>query len=383
MIREEDACTFELSRIFRYKPNLAKALVEHFGDAESLFKLSRGQLEEVFGPHCSLQSAIAEADLEKAHRELREILDKGYRYLTITDPDYPDSLSICEDAPVGLFVDSEDSFRSIFGRKRISVVGTRDISPYGMEWCRKTVYALATTAERPSIVSGLAFGTDITAHISAIEAGLPTIAVLGTGIGRVYPQQHTVYAERIRKLPGSAVLSEYPPDAGVSALNFLSRNRIIAGLSEATVLVESRIKGGGMTTARLASSYGRDVFAVPGRNDDLRSQGCNVLIGRHTAEPLIDTGAFISYLGLKTQKAGKAHPDDTEKYLNGLSARGCCDVEGIRRILLAIRSERGITVSGLAESTGMSMSSVLSATGMLESDGMVTLDLLQRCFPAK
>ena len=182
----------------------------------------------------------------------------------------------------------------------VAVVGTRDISPYGREWCERIVHALARTSPKPLIVSGLAIGTDICAHKAALEASLPTIAVMATGTDTIYPYRHRQIAEKMSGTQGCALVTDYPPGTAPLPVNFLRRNRIIAGLSHATILVESKIKGGGMMTCRLAFSYDRDVYALPGRADDLRSQGCNHLIRARMAEPLTSEEDIIDSLGLLT-----------------------------------------------------------------------------------
>lgn len=376
MMRRDIICAFALSGIFRYEPRIARAVVDVLGDTEAIFGLDSEQLAGVLGPYSKYRDGILSADLDKSGRQLERILEKGFRYVSIMDEAYPESLRICEDAPMGLFVDSSSGNDAIFSTRRVAVVGTRDISPYGKLWCNKIVGALAATGERPAIVSGLAFGTDITAHLAALDGGLPTIAVLGSGIGDIYPRQHCMYAERLRAAAGCAMVSEYPPGTDIAAINFLSRNRIIAGLSEATVLVESKIKGGGMTTARIASSYSRDVFAVPGRNDDIRSQGCNFLIRTHTAEPLIDCGDFISSIGLK-KRSGKRFAGFAEYVRQHTPDEGDADIA--IRILKAIRSRSGISASEISSLTGTPFPKVVAIVGELESDGMISMDLLQRC----
>ena len=376
MIGKDSIYAFALSGIFRYEPRLAKAAYEALGGTQAIFMLDKDGLTELLGPYCRYRDAILETDLDKTGERLESIIEKGYRYIAITDDDYPESLRICEDAPMGLFVDSRSSIAGIFGTRRIAVVGTRDISPYGKTWCNRIVGAVSRTKERPCIVSGLAFGTDITAHLAALDGNLPTIAVLGSGIGDIYPRQHSMYAERIREAEGCAIVSEYPPGTDIGAINFLSRNRIIAGLSEAVVLVESKIKGGGMTTARIASSYSRDVFAVPGRNDDIRSQGCNFLIRTHIAEPLIDCGDFISSAGL-AKRASRSISDLTE--YAGQHAGNGRSADTICRILKIIRSSPGISIGEISSSTGTAFHETLAIAGEMESDGMIDVDLLQRC----
>lgn len=377
MENKEQVCSYALSRIFSYEPRIAHAIVEQLGDAAGIFSFDRDSLFELLGPFNRYRDAITSFSLDEAAADLARLAGEGYRYLHSGHPDFPEALSVCEDAPVGFFVRSEDSFGNIFGREAISVVGTRDMSSYGKEWCRRVVTALGGTRQRPTIVSGLALGVDITAHLAALENGLPTIAVLGNGAGMIYPACHSDYAERIIHTPCSAVITEYPPGACVSPVNFLCRNRIIAGLSKATVLVESRLRGGGMTTARQASSYGRDVFTVPGRNDDVRSQGCNLLIQAQLASPVIDAASFVRALGYSADAgcaAGRARPD-----ISGMRAMTGVEIDMAGRLLSAIRSKRDVTVTELSSMTGVQYGCLMAILGRLEADGMINIDMLQRC----
>ena len=264
----------------------------------------------------------------------------------------------------------------------ISVIGTRDLSPYGKEWCERLVGSLSEvpTEERPIIVSGLALGVDICAHTSALKHGLPTIGVMATGPDDIYPNRHRSIGEEICRTPGCALITDYPPGTAPLAIHFLRRNRIIAGLSEATILVESKIKGGGMMTARLADSYNRTVFALPGRVDDTRSQGCNHLIRSRIATPITSVQDFLNELGLK--HIGKKKPENENDRIRNLY-KGCLSDDKISqmgRILLAIRRERGITVEDIAIQTGIDYARVSQLLGMLETDGIISRDLLQRCF---
>ncbi|MBQ0096285.1 MAG: DNA-processing protein DprA [Bacteroidales bacterium] len=367
----EDVCTYALSRIFLREPKLSRAVIDTLGSAGALFSLDADGLFEALGPFSKYRDAIAATDLGRTAEELHRILkETSSRYMWHSHPDFPRALSGCEDAPVGFFFRSVDEPGNIFNRESVSVVGTRDITPYGKEWCGKVVAALGETVERPSVVSGLAYGVDITAQLKALETGLPTIAVLGNGTGSIYPAAHSRYAERIAGTKGCAVISEYPPDTEVLAVNFLARNRIIAGLSRATVLVESKIRGGGMTTARIAFSYGRDVFAVPGRNDDIRSQGCNALIQSRTAEALADTERFLESLGYRRRRGTAAAAS--------VSISGS-DVNTASSFLVRIRSRRGITVEELAAEEGLPVHRARAILTGLEADGIIDMDILGRC----
>ena len=264
--------------------------------------------------------------------------------------------------------------------KNIAVVGTRDISPYGKEWCAKVVGGLAETQQKPLIVSGLALGTDICAHRTAIEQGLPTIAVMPTGADAVYPHRHLAFADQLCHTPGCALITDYPPGTSPLPVNFLRRNRIIAGLSHATVLIESKIQGGGMMTARLAFSYDRDVFALPGRVDDLRSQGCNKMIAEKVAEPLVNVEDFIKSIGLDRASVS-SNRTDLPTMLDSFY-RGSVEKDTIREmaaLLECIRKNRGATVEELGIMTGIEYGKTSSLTAMLELDGFISIDLLQRC----
>lgn len=375
----ETVASFALSRIFRYEPRLAKAIVETLGSAEAIFRLDKDGLFEALGPFNKYREPIVNTSLDKASQELDDILKDGYSYIPHCHPDFPRNLSFCEDAPVGFFLRSDDSPANIFSGDRISIVGTRDITPYGREWCRRLTSALGETEEKPAIVSGLAYGVDINAQVGALDNGLKTISVLGNGIGSIYPAMHASYADRICHTPGCGIITEYPPGADVTATNFLCRNRIIAGMSRATILVESKLRGGGMTTARQASSYSRDVFAIPGRSDDVFSQGCNCLIQSHLAEPINSVEEFIDglgyhHVGTAVNKAAAMAPKD---YYSGSMDANKIDLAS--RILLMVRKNRGIAVSEMADSLHLPYHEVIALVTRLEGDGFIEVDILQRC----
>lgn len=208
--------------------------------------------------------------------------------LCIYDEAYPSALKSCPDAPFVLFVKTESTVEEVFKDfDGISVIGTRDPSPYGKEQTAKIVYELQVKEKTPAVVSGLAMGIDTVAHKAALEAGMKTVAVMATGISDpVYPTINRTLAERIAATEGSALVTPFIPGTAPMAINFLLRNHVIAGLNNHTILVESKDRGGGILTARLAFDYGRQVYAVPGRLDDIRSTGCNRLIREGIAEML-------------------------------------------------------------------------------------------------
>lgn len=378
---EEKACLCALSRIFGFEPKKGLALIERMGCASAVFALDKDGLEDLLGPYCKQRFQIRQAAVFDAARELETLEKAGVEFVGWGQEGYPLMLTECPDPPIGLYIKSATHPKDLWSRpKNIAVIGTRDISPYGKEWCTKVVGSLAETRQKPLIVSGLALGTDICAHRAALERELPTIAVMPTGPDAVYPHRHLAFADRLSHTPGCALITDYPPGTSPLPVNFLRRNRIIAGLSHATVLIESKIKGGGMMTARLAFSYDRDVFALPGRVDDLRSQGCTKMIAEKIAEPLVSVEDFIRSLGLDHASAeGKRIdlPDMLESHYG--ASIGTDTAREMAVLLECIRKNRGATVEDLGAMTGIEYGKASSLTAMLELDGFISIDLLQRC----
>ena len=375
---EEKACLCALNRIFGFEPKLALALIEHLGSAREVFCLSPKDLEEITGPYFKYKGRICCQAADEAAEELHRLSSSGISFCGWTEDGYPEILKECEDPPIGLYVRSTTPVEKLWSQG-ISVVGTRDISPYGREWCRKIVGGLSKCADKPVIVSGLAMGTDIEAHRMAIECGLPTIGVMATGPDRIYPWRHRDFAEKMVRTPGCALITDYPPGTAPLAIHFLRRNRIIAGLSKATILVESKIRGGGMMTCRLAFSYNRDVYALPGRIDDVRSHGCNDLIRRKTAEPITSVEDLIESLGMKGVRSGKPPIQGdiaARTYSDRMSSE---EYKQLKSILEYIRKHRGSTVEETACGTGIDIVSAARIASLLEIDGFITIDLLQRC----
>lgn len=380
-LSHEKICICALNRIFGFEPATAHSLVDHLGSASAVFALSKNDLHEILGPHSKYYHLISEAELERSRDELAGLNPDEYDFITMDSPDYPTLLKECPDAPLGLYIRSRTASDDIFsGRDLISVVGTRDISLYGREWCAKLVSAIADAGAKPLIVSGLALGVDITAHLCALDCGVPTVGVMATGIDDVYPYRHSGYARRIAETPGCALITDYPRGTAPVAVNFLRRNRIIAGMSKATILVESKTKGGGMMTANLAFSYNREVFALPGRIDDVRSGGCNHLIRAKVAEPIEDCISLIRSLGMDTD-APRARriplKERVREFYSGKMPAGRISL--IVEVAKQIDTHRGITPDELSVRTGFQYTDIAALACLLESDGFISMDLLQRC----
>lgn len=378
LLFEERVSACALNRIFGYEPRFAAALIREVGSASAVFGLPKEEIYRYLGPRKDYRDKICDASREEALKELSWLSTEGCSYVSLSEDIYPSLLKECEDAPAGLYVRSGTPVEELFNRgPSVSIVGTRDISLYGKEWCPKIVGAIASSKEKATIVSGLAFGVDITAHMAALAYGLPTIAVLPVGIDAVYPASHRTAAGKIVATPGCALVTDYPPGTGAVAVNFLRRNRIIAGLSKATILVESKSKGGGTMTARLAADYGREVFALPGRIEDVRSEGCNRLLREKIAEPITSLATLGEDLGLGAfSRRRKA--DLRELVLAHFKDRGE-EAEALASMASIIRHRRGITLDELCDSCSLDYGTVSSLALTLESEGFINIDLLQRC----
>ena len=265
---------------------LAKKLIVNVGDIEQVFKEKKATLSKIngIGNHV-LSHLFDEKNLKLATEELNYIKQNKIEYSCFLDETYPTNLQHCIDSPILLFKEGNIDFSN---KKIISIVGTRNMSSYGRDFCNKLIEDLAP--HNPIIVSGFAYGVDICAHKAAIKNNLQTIAVLAHGLEEIYPKVHKKYVSEVHKNGG--FLTEFWHNETPLRENFLKRNRIVAGISKATIIIESAEKGGSLVTADIANSYDKDVFAVPGRTTDLYSKGCNNLIKNNKAF-LLNSGEEI------------------------------------------------------------------------------------------
>ena len=258
---------------------VARHLLEAVGDAEAIFSEHSKALAKIPGIGSTLINEIKNPQvLIRAEKELAFTLKNNVKILFLTDPNYPKRLKECADAPVLLYLKGETDLNATHV---ISVVGTRRATPYGQEMTEQLLKGLSKSFPDLLVISGLAYGIDIAAHRNALRYGLPTVAVLAHGIDRIYPPLHRQTA--IEMLSNGGLLTDYPIGTTPDRMNFVARNRIVAGLSDATIVVESAEKGGSLITANIAFSYGRDVYTFPGRVTDHFSQGCNELIRQNKA----------------------------------------------------------------------------------------------------
>jgi DNA protecting protein DprA len=278
---------------------MAKKLLTHCGSAEAIFNTKINQIAAIDGVGTVLLRNLKDKSVfEKANLELEFIKSNNIKVSFFLDENYPDRLKHCIDSPVLIFSSGNINFK---GKKIISIVGTRQITGYGTEFCRKLIEDIAPL--NPVIVSGFAYGVDIVAHQLAMEYNLQTIGVLAHGLNQIYPKSHKKYVAKIEENGG--FITEFWSSSNPDKENFVRRNRIVAGMTEATIVIESADRGGSLITANLANDYNRDVFAVPGRVSDKYSQGCNNLIKTQKANVLTSAADLIYILNWDIENKAK------------------------------------------------------------------------------
>ncbi|MEM7106035.1 MAG: DNA-processing protein DprA [Bacteroidota bacterium] len=278
-----------LTLIPKIGPVISKNLLSHCGSAEAVFSESKKTLTKVPGVGTTLAKNILTQNVLKiAEKEIFRIKKSDIQPLFYTDKAYPSRLKHYNDSPLMIYCKGPADLNNF---RMVSVVGTRSPSPSGISFCEKLINDLKKL--EVTVVSGMAYGVDIAAHKTCLEHDIPTIGVLGHGLGTIYPSQHWATAHKM--IDEGALITEFLYDVKPERANFPMRNRIIAGMCDALVVVETKRKGGSMITAELANSYNKDVFAVPGRLKDENSKGCNHLIKTHQAA-LIESGKDIAYV---------------------------------------------------------------------------------------
>lgn len=276
----------------------ARKIIDTLHTEEAFFYLKETDVQYLTGVRANtIKNAEREKALQLADRILEQHSKHGVKSIYIKDESYPERLSHCPDAPLILYMVGNADLNA---KHSVSIVGTRNHSKYG-ELATKRIID-ETHGITDQIISGLAEGIDTIAHKEAVEHDINTIAVLGHGLDRIYPRSNERLAFEIIE-HGGALLSEFPFGVKPDRENFPKRNRIVAGMTEATVVVESSTKGGSLITARLAQDYNRDVFAVPGSIFNKNSAGCNLLIASNGAMPYIDGKQFTREMGWSRQPA--------------------------------------------------------------------------------
>lgn len=308
-IREDLLYQLALTSVPHIGPVQAKILLQHL-NAPEIFRAKKSWLEKIEGIGPIRASAITGfRDFRTCEKEILFIEKYGVKPLFITDPAYPKRLLNCYDSPTLLFYKGHADLNA---SRIVAVIGTRSHTTYGKQVTEKLVAELAE--HHIIVVSGLAYGIDAIAHQAAIRQRMPTVAVLAHGLDLIYPPEHSGLAKEIVRENGG-LLTEFRSGSNPDKHNFPSRNRIVAGMCDATVVIETGIKGGSMITADLANGYNRDVFAIPGRSNDPKSAGCNHLIQNNKAILLTGAKDLLNMLDWDDKRPGPVKKRQKELFL--------------------------------------------------------------------
>jgi DNA processing protein len=339
----------------------ARKLVAHLGSVEGIFHESYRNLIKLPGIGSGLARYIADRSyLEIAEKEAEYVTKHNIRTFFYLDTDYPFRLRQCEDSPVVFFYKGTCDLNS---PRILSIVGTRSATTSGKEICEKIIAGLASGHPDLVIVSGLAYGIDITSHKAALSNNLQTVGVLAHGFKTIYPAIHRSTAEAMLRNGGLA--TDFLSDALPERNNFIKRNRVIAGLSDATLIIQSGIKGGALITADIASSYNRDVLAVPGRPEDQYSAGCNSLIKNNKAA-LIENSDDIDYFLNWTPE--KARPPVQKTLFSELN-------EMEKSVYELLSGEGELTIDSICRSLDLPVFKLSSMLLQMEFKGLI------KCYP--
>lgn len=334
----------------------AKALLEVFGDASSVFKAPKKQLENIEGIGTIAANSVKHFnDFKICEEEIAFIEKNKITPLFIKDENYPQRLLNCYDSPTLLYYKGNADLNT---QKIISIVGTRNNSDYGKATCENLIKELAE--ENVLIISGLAFGIDTIAHKASLKNNLKTVGVMAHGLDKIYPAQNKSLAKEM--LSHGGLLTDFMSGTNPDRQNFPSRNRIVAGSCDALIVIESSVKGGSLITAEIANGYNKDVFAIPGRVNDLRSEGCNYLI-RSNKSLLITCADDLLHI-MNWKEAPKKAKQQRELFI---------ELTPEEKIITDILAQQdSIQIDQLYFKSGLSSSAVANALLMLEMQGVVS-----------
>ncbi|HEU4471324.1 MAG TPA: DNA-processing protein DprA [Flavisolibacter sp.] len=334
----------------------ARILVQQLGSATAVFKCKTRELEKIEGIGAMrAQSIHAFRNFAQAEAELQFISKNGVQPLFFTDEAYPRRLLHCPDAPALLFYKGKADLNA---SRMVAMVGTRSLTGYGKKMAESLVSSLA--GFKVTIVSGLALGIDATAHRAAIDNKLPTIGVVAHGLDKIYPSDHVALARQVTESGG--LLSEFFSGTKPDRHHFPLRNRIVAGMTDATIVVETHVKGGSMITAKLANEYNRDVFAVPGRTNDKLSSGCNHLI-QHNKAVLLCNGEQLAAMMGWTENERPVHKKQKALFIE-LN-------EEEKRIVAFLEGNHSVHIDEINFGCGLSGSTIAAALLNLEIHGVI------------
>ena len=359
-MQDEQIYTLALTRIYGLGLVGACNLIRETGTAGDIFRYRKELPQRIPGVSEKLVEALdCPEAFKRAEEELLFAEKNNIQCITFRDERYPSRLRECEDAPLALFYRGNTPLNAL---RVVSVVGTRHATPYGEEICRQFMKDLAEACPDTLVVSGLAYGIDIHAHRAALQNGLPTVGVLAHGLDRIYPSVHRETA--VEMMDNGGLLTEFMSGTNPDRQNFVKRNRIVAGMCDAVVVVESAAKGGALITAELAESYHRDCFAFPGKVTDTYSAGCNRLIKSNRASLILSAEDFIESMGWKSSHIGKVQPIQRQLFPD-MSEDETRIVEALQK------AEGGIQINTLVIETNIPIHQISTLLFELEMKGVV------------
>lgn len=363
MEQQEILDTMILTRLNRFNLSELLMLYRKMGSATEIM-LHRNNIREVL-PDCSKRLSDSLKDISEASRradvELEYDIKNGIQPLCMNDAKYPQRLKECDDAPIMLYYKGSADLNKL---RVISVVGTRHCTAYGQDLIRSFTSELRRYCDNVLVVSGLAYGVDISAHRNALQNGYDTVAVLAHGLDDLYPQRHRDTADKMLRQGG--LLTEFMTMTNADKMNFVRRNRIVAGMADACLLVESAAHGGGLITAGIARSYNRDVFTFPGRVGDAYSEGCNNLIRDNGAALVTSAKDFVHAMGWEQDaRLAKAHESGIERQLFP-------DLNADEQLVVDILNKKNdLQINMIAVQTSVPISKLTAVLFELEMKGVV------------
>jgi len=345
-----------LTQIPKVGPKLAKNLIAYAGSVEKIFSLEKRELLKVpMIGEIAANKILGFNNFSKAEEELKRSRKKDIQCVTFFQDHYPYRLKHFEDAPLVLWYKGDINFLN--ASRTVAIVGTRNPTEYGKNMVAKLIEGLK--ALDVTIISGLAYGIDTFAHRKSVECDIPTFGIMGNGFNNIYPASNKTLAAKM--VDHGGLMTEFELDMIPNRENFPMRNRIIAGLSDAVIVAESKASGGSIITANIANDYNKDVFAIPGRVNDQVSEGCNNLIKQNKAH-LLQSSKDIAYI-MRWEENEIPRATQTQLFLE-------LDAEE-RMIVEAIKNNADITIDQLSAATNLNLSMIASHTLALEFKGLI------------
>lgn len=365
MSQQETLCLMALTRVPRLSLAAAHSLVEAIGSASAIYEHRHSLGDVLPGARKPTLEALAAMDshMARAEEELEWATRNGIQCLGLGDDGYPQRMRECADAPVLLYYRGQADLNA---RHIVAVVGTRHITDYGKELCSTLMRDLHALCPDALVVSGLAYGVDIHAHRAALDEGGDTVAVLAHGLDQIYPRMHRDTA--VRMLSQGGLLTEFMSGTNADKRNFVQRNRIVAGMSDVTVVVESARKGGSLITAGLAGDYDREVMAFPGRVTDACSEGCNHLIRTSRAAMITSAQDLVELMGWETEPARRRQLE------RGIQPELFPDLTADEQLVVqAMQGSDKVHLNHLAQSTSLPIGRLSSILFGLEMKGIARM----------